>query len=834
MAKNIVLLYGKQACDHFNRMLSNWSLLFTNADWQSCCFVLVTDDENAAATIPLEAAPHVQNRIVALPTGKLSVAARDVYNFVLKAVKGTTPVMLYAICSNSGAEELNGAALSSFTDKLGQLYQNGLRPVFFNLLTSEFDARINQSAFLSALCGNDLHKKASFYLLSDTDAGENHADFSAQWAALVNELGKGIQHPSAILSGSVYSLGYAALNPDKMELNSIQERAILEQIILSRLEQHRKENPSGIIWNLLSGGRYEYPASDSDNDIIIQNWVKDMIGNSLVVPDEEKRRNNRCLGAVYDGPLDPQRYCRHILQFYRMNAVTDKLEEKADAYFSDRYERMLTDMVSLYLNHHALETLIRLQKKLNYLAEVKLGEFVPPVMEKRKLLDNETRYRDRYCEAIEMQAEKYCYNEAIRKMARIMCQKLERFKDFCQGRTDLILPFGDSVITHGQYVTLQEKYPNYSEKIRTEITATDYKFDRWLKTMDLPLFKGNGSIVPESWRQMLAGLLEELKKGLEDTRTYLRIVSEEYPTEARFSEFLNRYLGDTARMLFYNGGDNNEETHYFVDDDLRNHIWTKGQDVIIVDNDNVERVDRYALTLATGQTMLDLLKINDESFPYFLDTPPDANEDQEGSAGGSGLKILNVNDGAADTTDDATDPDPGTTDAEEKVFSMRLELERDPTSTLCAVRWQWPPHTNKLMLYVWQEGKVVYGPHPIEAPKYRHVFADLPYGEVRIAVAADSTDGKHYREELLTPGKLDSLIYFLQHKDHQKVNLVLQGSKVFVNEVFVRNTAPDGSITNYPVAANETGVYENLILQGYTQMMVDPRLKCPNVRVIPG
>ena len=833
MAKNIVLLYGKQACDHFNKMLSNWSLLFTNADWQSCCFALVTDDDNAAAAIPLEAAPHVQGRIVTLPTNQLSVAARSVFDFVRTAVTGTTPVMLYAICSNSGVGKLNGAALSSFTDELGRLYLGGLRPVFFHLLTSEFDARINQSDFLSALCENDLYRKASFYLLSDTDDGENYVDLSAQWAALVNELGKSIKHPSAVMAGSVYSLGYAALNPDKMELTSIQERAILEQIILSKLDVCSKEDPSLMIWRLLCDGKYEYPASEADNDPTIFKWIRDMIGNSLVLPDEEKRKNNRILGAVYEGSLDPQRYSRHILRFFSMNMAVDKLEEKAEAYFSDRHERMLTSLASLYLNHKAVETLNRLQKKLNYIAEVKLSEFVPPAMEKKKLFEREADYRGRYCELVESKAKEYCYNEAIQKMARIMCQKLERFKAFCVGRTDRTLPFGDGVISHGQYVTLQGKYPIYCEKIHTEITVNESKFNRWLQEMNLSLFRGDGSIAHEGWQQILAGLLEVLKNLLADTRTYLQVVSDEKPTDPLFSEFLNRYLGDTDRMLFFNGGDINEETHYLIDDDLERHVWTHGHtdQVIIVDNDNVERVDRYMLT---GQTILDLLQINDETFPYFRNDPVASDGDAPDRVESPILRIVNVDAGIGVGTKEPENPVLEAPVAATNRFSMHLELQRDKRTTKCAVHWQWPPHTSKLMLYIWQEGHAVYGPHPITAPTDRHLLPDLPYGEIRIEVVADSTDGKHYREELLTPGKLDLLVFHLENTDYRKTKIALQGSKAFINEVFIKNTAPNGNVTIYPVALNETGLYENLILQGNTQMLVDPRLKCPNVRVIPG
>ncbi len=839
MAKNIVLLYGKRACSHLPKMLSNWSFFFNSDAWQSCCFVLVTDEPDFAARVPSSAAAHVQNHIVSLPCDGLAKAAGAVRNFAKETIKGNNPVMLYVICSDSGEGTLDGAALSTFMNNLCTLYLNNIHPVIFNLLTTDTDASAHQKKFLSSLCENEMHKKTAFYLLSDTDEKDNPVDAATQWAALDNELGRSIKHGTNIIPGSVYSLGYVALNPDQKELASVQQRALLEQIFIPHLDGAKSVHPGISIWQLISGNSLEIPDGESQNDRVIEKWIRWMIGDSIVMPDEVKRKNNRILGAIYSGQLDLQRYSRHILQFYRMNTSSDKFEERAEAYFSKSYASMLSSPDSLFLAQQALDMLNILQQKLNFFANAELSEFVVPAMESKRFLEPEASYRDRCCEAIENKAKEYCYNEAIQKMAAIMCQKLERFKAFCNGRKNFTLPFDNKVISHGEYVKLQRKYQKYSNEIQTQLSINAAKLDFKLRQSEYTLFTPEGAIETENWHKMLDELLEEFKKIRDDSRTYLQVVSDENNSVQLFTDFLNHYLGDTARMLFYNGGDAAIETLYFVDDDLQDHSWTLGHrdEAFVVDNDNVERVDRYTILVESihHKTILDLLNINDQLFPYFRDTgdSEDMFLSMKNESGGLVLKPLDLSTAAEDNDNEPPEVVQSSTEtANKNQYDMGLTLLRDKESNRCAVCWQWPPHTTGMTLIILQNGRTVQGPYPVTAPSQRYVVDSLPYGEIRIVMQGHSTDGKNYWDENYVAGMQDRLAFRIENADHCKVRVMLRGRTTYLNEVFLKNTAPDGSNTYYPIATQETGIYENLLLQGNTQLVVDPRLKHPRVRVI--
>lgn len=834
MAKNIVLLYGQQACDHFDKLLSNLNLLFGPRDWQHCCFVLVTNNANIAASVPYGVAPFVQNRIVTLPTANLANASNAVFDFVQQAVTGGSPVMLYCICTDSGSGNLDGTALNTFVNGLAVHYIGDLNPVFFSLITSNVNAQQSQHTFHSELSDNGLDQKASFYLLSDTAVDNDRVDLAAQWSALDNELGRNLLRMDT-MPGKVYSLGYVALNPDRRELTSIQERTLLDQIIQPYMDQRRNDDPAATIWRLLSNNHPNFPTrGDATSKTIIINWIESVIGNSFALPNEEKCKNNRVLGAVYEGELDPQRFSRHILRFYQMNISTEQFEEKAEAYFKEKYDRMLSDLASLYLDNRAKLMVDWLCEALNAIAKAPLAEFVPPAADAKTIFERESHYRDRYCENIEKKAKEYCYRETIRKMAAIMCQKLERFQDFCSNRPTVLLPFEDRVISPIQYGLLQTKYQNYCAEVLNFVIAHQGEFHNALLGLRTPMFRADGSIETESWHYVIDVLLDKLTERLNDSRTYLQVVSAQHATVPAFTTFLNTFLGATSRMLVYNAGNIIEETRYFIDDDLQNHPWSKGQaaaTILILDNDNVERVDRYTLNC---QTISALLTINNATFPYFW---AHKNQINDNGAVGQGMILQPVNidipgQNKVDSEQAAAQQNATQNATNNNHYDMGISLLRHSANNQCAVDWRWPPRTTNLILTIWQNGQSVVGPIPVVAPTSRYVVPNLPYGQIKIVIEGNDTNGLYYRDDATLAGQQDRIHFNMINTDHQMVRINYTGQTPYIDEVLIQNTAPDGSITVYPIAGCTTGTFDKLVLHGNTRAIINPRLQYPRVRIV--
>lgn len=624
---NVIAFFGGDSFDHLVSMLRYYHTTLDQEAWQSFLFILATPGSKGVGSLPDDLPPYIKSQcwdgtgdcktIIYLPTAN---AIRRMYR--------DGNLNLHLICDDFKTALFPAEAPADMAKLLRKILMNGqIKPYYYCFLDTENTQRQRQLA--QTFVDSEAKGEAVFpYLLSQVRDDHSLAQPEQLWRALMCEILVISQGDRMLQEGTVSALGYTSLNANEKELIHLRRQALIERLS----QECQASYPELQAWQDLLHTTAPLPEGLSDDSAreFIREWLRERIQKDLPNPSPERMNNFRILSGVCHQD-SPDSLFGMAKRFYQINlnnpaAGSGAQENKKPEYLAaQKHLRMLLSQLVLRPNlcsfpKTVLDLIIRC---LSSLCSDKPSPSYPSYP-KKQLLQNKTKYMLSCCEIAERAARQSISEELIPVYARAYGEMFTYLRKQLQSAADIKSELNELMLPGDRCAQLRGKYPTYYTDIQNTITLLQVSPFRGVVLYDEANTSPRIDRILSALEQADAVVHSKMSPGFDSS--FIDAIKHEFTTAESMNAFLSNYLND-GRRLFFNivvprgpAG-----ITYFCNNLLSNTEWADKHkaNTYFVSNDNVERLDYFALSGGRYQRMSDYLSAanaSDEHNHYFCQT----------------------------------------------------------------------------------------------------------------------------------------------------------------------------------------------------------------------
>lgn len=820
---NLIVLYGQQALQKCDELLTHWQAILQETDWQKFIFIVVGE------AFPALSPEHHQKLLDSGSMFALSSCEENIdpiIDEIRKRMEPGTSIQVQCFCTDLAQHHPSVETLRSLLDRLAtRLYPLTPSCILYLVLRSMPNVQSAQSAFAKAVCKpNDI-----VYLVSDIDNAFAGVPEASLLRALYGELLANSANLRVLPRNQLFSLGYATLNANDSELADIKCHLLSEWFQKqTNLVFSKKE-----LWCVLTQCK-----DGSWPDIRFQESVEDWLQRSLeqdlktCLPNEAALKNARILASIED--RSPEELHELTRTFYELNLGTDEQ-------LHNRMQGRANKLYSLIC--------ARLSRKLNVNCVPKsaLSEFTDALLSisqdplplpsvdflPKKPLESRYAYALRCRMNMEAKKETWCQKKLLVTLAKALYTKFEELSPFFRNAQSLTSLVRAHCLTPDKAGLLSIKYPSFTEKIRVAITS----LPPFASTPE-PLLDEFGQPSSTAWNALMNScslkITEDLPPAFQSS--FCKAINQEYQGD-QLQNFFDNYLAHSTRMLS-NIHDIAQAPDgiFFADNAFAENPWFNRQKSIFAYNDNVEVVNLYTL----GKTLEDYLQ--DTNSLYFTTRDPEKETEQ---AGGFVQRLAIVENNCPVALAQQKEPESNTSanSAQEKPQEdHRPRIERVGSQYL--LRWDWPNYEYRqqegwtgdmdvpAIITLAQNGISIELPSPVTSADYNkkngYILPALKQpGPVNISV---SYQNQPYINATITGRKNIVRYYIVRNSNYKSVQqLQLDPTN---NDDLNHIILSDGKVL-YPLASrkakNNIFCFTNLSLSAQAELVPSPKDPYPLV-----
>ena len=805
---NAVILYGQEACGRFESMIDYWTTMLDSAVWSQLLFILVSDDKQQEPKVPRDVEETLRRNCWTMRTDCTTCPSNIIDAIRLRLAGGKT--LVHCIYSDFLAPNTAPSNAVCLVDDIVHAFPQGVvDTIYYLILSTETQAVDTQRTMLKTLSD---HPLAHIYLLSEMANDASTIDRAILWRAVFGEILAVSAQRRTLMNGRLYSLGHSSLNANDSELRNLRRQKANEVV-------WRKANQAitpADAWRIITQSNDVLGETDTFSlRLKVEQWVKHVSSIEISLPNETERKNNRILSNVYQMELSMAAIENAIERFYHINSGLGDTPSETRLRLRDKYLQKMTNTLCSQVNT-ATFPLWLVDSLIAHLggAERNTQRIEGRSLPKRKLMMSANDYCDACCEVFEHN----CAAAAPLRVAGLCAgalhdalKALRLYLLAAQGVAEII---SEQILNADQFEYLTHKYPKYWTNVQeTEHDQGEKVFGSAWVASNAPYFAENGVPVADKWQGLIASGEQQLQQAMaaQFPGSFCNVVNQECPSASDLSIFFNSYLTDSRRML-HNIADPRQVPNvlYYADRTFSNHPWiiSRKSNCETARNDNVERLDIYALTH-------DLSWYLNDPDNFYLNVKTRQNA-AEGEAASLWSTRTYTPEAIETTLPKANTPDEDRTHG--------LTIHADGQRYILA--WAWLPHTSNAVVSIAQAGCEVLT-IPCSVAEFASVQGvdisnNLPYGKLAVSVFVG---GRCYAYREM-PGRRDTVRYRLERAADGTSTLKLKGKADDLRKVVlsVRKRGDTGNLL-YPINVtriDEVFRFSGLRLPSSDEMAVIP------------
>jgi len=819
---NAIILYGQDACNRFEGMVDYWTTILEPVVWNQFLFVLVSDGKLPEPVVPRDVEEVLRRNTWLIRTDCTACPANITDAIRQRLIGGRA--LLQCVCADFAQAQPGAHNAVCLVDSIVQAFPQGVvDTIYYLLLQTDVQATISQRNVFSVLQD---HLNAHIYLLSDMADDASTIDGAILWRAVFGEMLANSAYRRTLMNGQLYSLGYSSLNANDSELRNLRCQKAYE--VVRRKAAH--EITPAEAWRIIT------QSNDALGDTSqlalrtkVEQWMMHVASHEITLPNETERRNNRILSGVYQLELNMSAMENAIERFYSLNSGSGEPVKEARERLKEKYLLKMVTTLRNTINADSFPIWLvdSLIAQLNGMEQYvpRKSNKTPP---KRKWMMSAVDYCNACCDVFEANCAAAAPLRMVGLCAGALRDALEALRAFLYATRGLAEIIGEQILKTDQLEYLKQKYPKYWACVQdTEHDRGETLFDDTWEAAHAPFYAENGMPIAETWRSLIADGEKQLQHSMmaQFPGSFCNVVNQECPTADALSNFFDRYLTESRRMLYNISNPRSvPRMLYYADRSFINHPWIIAirNDCETARNDNVERFDIYPLT---------------HDLKWYLNNPDNLYLNAITRPHDSGSDAPHLWSTRAFIPEQASQNAPKAVTAGEDL-TRGLTLHADDQRYILA--WTWMPHTNTAVVTFAREGRELRTMPCSEAEfapaQGLDVSSVLPYGKIEVSVYVN---GKRYAYREMA-GRKNQVRYRLEHASDGTVTLQLKGRREDMCKL-VLCVGNKGTASNllYPInAARADELYSihglRLPIGEETSVMPSPEDPYPTVQAIKG
>ncbi len=830
---NVVLLYGREACAGFGELLTYWDAMLSDADWAKFIFVIL--DENKP-NLPKSVASKVGNSCLWSRKPGIADVSEIVSQIMIKMALAPA-VLLQCMCSVSPSDCAVGIdAPISVVMQLKKHFETvKFEHLLYLLLANAPELRLAQRKLTDNMLAT---KPTAAYMVTTV----NQYSASVPAATVMRAV-----HAEALanaanlrsLVGSLYSLGYSTLNANNRELYEL-----LAHKACQTLEEKSAETPTREdAWQTISGQRLDH-WTDGSIKHSVKDWLKKLVDESVKpsLPDANARNTARILICAYNRP--PEECKQLIKQFFMLNTGTrGQIRERMEK-LAEETELAICRRLKTRINAGAFPTDVidRLCEELD--KQVQSEPASQPIhLPKRTLRDSLHRngYIDKCCEMIERACEQELPLEYIPALASALKRRMLELKAFISNAKSLNTWVADQRLPPDRFEMISSKYSRYDHALDEAFSSQTIELSGLLRNNKIGLYQRNGFPVTDAFpklRDSVIGLVTQSIPSQYQSSFY-QALALEFSGDGQLDAFFSKYLTVGERMFnAINDAPGVSSSVYFADIAFTSNPWVKNQpNVHLVKNDNIERIDLYALHNPIDSYLSDPFSM------YFAfeggERKEGLNHDDEAFQVLGGSQAVTPgevqtwhNDGQSNAASQEHDANTEHDD------SRHLAIERN-TDGQYVLTWDWKQMADSASIHLFQNGRSI-GLMTVKSVQYNAPVGSSPQGidvsEYLKAVGPVEVwvqyNGVLYASETVA-GRQNGVWYHAVRDNRDgTITLNVRGALSDIRKTVLRSFA-GGRVVLYPMSAMATPQsYSGIRLPGEWELTPTPMEQYPTIYTV--
>lgn len=594
---NVVAIFGGDAFERLEAMLRYYSTMLVEHGWQRFLFVLATPGDKTLNDLPQDLPQIARSRCHMGSGDPSTIVYQNTVDEIVRMYTGNR-VFLHIICNDFKTARFAPEAPAKLIEILRGHTALTIWSFCYGILHPQ-DAQCmeRQRQWVKSIL--DV-KEVYPYLLSRTQDDGTLADEDHLWRALMCEILM-ISCEPHVSFYPISSLGYTSLNANEEELIRLRKHK-LAQILQQACDDPYTPDQA---WQDLMG--INAPASPLPNATLqaVRAWLLERIKQDIPKPTPDQMRNFQTLCGV-ENMATPNELLGEAERLIEMNlgGLDERTNQTPPMRSANAYWGSLQSRLTLHLNLHSLpkQTLDQILAALGQLCQADgvRGVASPPYPAK-KMLQSKRDYMAQ-CSELAMDAARSNVGEKhIPAYARAYGGMFTYLSKLLAGIRTIHKELDSQMLSKVEFSGLSQKYPAYVDAVNAALAQLPTQlFDG----AHIYAFEKEGlrpSHLSKALGDVDKRLLAQMPPAL--TRSFIDAIQHMFNGDGQMDNFMNTYL-DNARRLFRNPivTAQTNDTHYFCNQGLADSPWCKNNaanNISLVNNDNVERLDRFDLS---GQT----------------------------------------------------------------------------------------------------------------------------------------------------------------------------------------------------------------------------------------